>query len=339
MLKPGELVLLVSPKGKRYLRKMNPADSLHTGDGILPMAQVAEAGFGRTVKTHLGRPYSIVKPTLYDMVKGVKRQTQIIYPKEIGYLIMKLGIGPGMTVIEAGCGSGSLTVALAWFVGPQGRVYTHERRPEFLKLNARNLAWAGLDDGRVVHVEKDIAEGFGCPEPADALFLDVRTPEEYVPRIPEAVKPGAPLGFLVPTVNQVSDLIRALEAGPFADIEALEIFLRRYKPVADRLRPEDRMVAHTGFLVFARAQESWHKLVVEEPGRADEAGTDEASNTDGAGEFAGEAAAQGQGLGTAACPADEPASGSASAPEARGAACPDGCPDTADELDDSRGLG
>jgi len=260
MLKPGELVLLVSPKGKRYLRKLDLDSSLHTQDGELRMTLVAEAGFGRAVKTHLGRRYRIVRPTLYDLVKGVKRQTQIIYPKDIGYIVMKLGIGPGMTVVEAGCGSGSLTVALAWFVGPHGRVYTHERRPEFLKLNARNLAWAGLDDGRVTHVERDIVEGFGCPEPADALFLDVRTPQDYVSRIPEAVKPGAPVGFLLPTVNQISDLLKALETGPFAEVEVLEIFLRRYKPVADRLRPEDRMVAHTGFLVFARVQEPDEEL-------------------------------------------------------------------------------
>lgn len=267
MLKPGELVLLVSPKGKRYLRKLDLEASLHTQDGELPLSLVAEAGFGRTAKTHLGRPYRIVRPTLYDLVKGVKRQTQIIYPKEIGYIVMKLGIGPGMTVIEAGCGSGSLTVALAWFVGPNGRVFTHERRPEFLKLNARNLTWAGLDDGRVTHVERDIAEGFGCPEPADALFLDVRTPQDHVGLIPAAVKPGAPVGFLVPTVNQVSDLLRALETGPFADIEVLEILLRRYKPVADRLRPEDRMVAHTGFLIFGRVQERGGEAEGESAGR------------------------------------------------------------------------
>jgi tRNA (adenine57-N1/adenine58-N1)-methyltransferase len=308
MLKPGELVLLVSPKGKRYLRKLAPDDKLHTQDGLLPMTAVAEAGFGRTAKTHLGRSYRIMKPTLYDLVKGVKRQTQIIYPKEIGYLVMKLGIGPGVTVVEAGCGSGSLTVALAWFVGPQGKVYTHERRPEFLKLNARNLAWAGLDDGRVTHVERDIAEGFGCKD-ADALFLDVRTPEDYVGRIPEAVKPGAPVGFLVPTTNQVSALIAALEAGPFADIEMLEIFLRRYKPVAERLRPDDRMVAHTGFLVFARVQEPAEDLV--DMDSQDSAAT------------------------SASCAATE----SETEAESQGEASAQGCTDAAEELEDSRGLG
>jgi tRNA (adenine57-N1/adenine58-N1)-methyltransferase len=254
MLQPGQLVLLVSPKGKRYLRQIGKDDVLQTGDGVLDLAQVAEAGYGVSVRTHLGRPFKVVKPTLYNIVKGVKRQTQIIYPKEIGYIMLKLGVGPGARIIEAGSGSGSLTLALAWFVGPHGKVYTHERRPEFTRLCRRNLAWAGLDDGRVEQIDRDIAQGFAHAG-ADALFLDVRTPWEYLEHIPAAVTPGAPLGFLLPTVNQVSDLVAGLEAGPFGDIEVLEIMLRRYKPVADRLRPEDRMVAHTGFLVFARLQE------------------------------------------------------------------------------------
>jgi tRNA (adenine57-N1/adenine58-N1)-methyltransferase len=166
---------------------------------------------------------------------------------------MRLNVGPGSVVVEAGSGSGGLTTALAWFVGPTGKVYTHERREEFRKLNQKNLARVGLDDGRVEHLDRDIGDGFGSPPgAADALFLDVRTPWEYLRYVPEAVKPGAPIGFLLPTVGQVSDLLATLEQGPFAELEVMELMLRRWKPVAERLRPDDRMVAHTGFLVFAR---------------------------------------------------------------------------------------
>lgn len=253
MIQSGELVLLISHKGKRYLRKLEAGGEVHTHDGKLLMDDVAEAGFGQYVKTHLGRPYLILKPTLHDLIKGVKRQTQIMYPKEIGYLMMKLGIGPGSTVIESGTGSGGLTTALAWFVGDTGRVITYERRADFFKLAGKNLERVGLSH-RVEQVNQNIEDGF-LHSGADALFLDVRTPWEYLPSIPKAVIPGAMCGFLLPTVNQVSDLLRGLEEGPFADPEVLEILVRRWKPVADRLRPEDRMVAHTGFLVFARYME------------------------------------------------------------------------------------
>lgn len=254
MISEGELVLLVSPKGKRYMRRLTLREPLHTGDGRLDMSSVQEAGFGGYATTHLGRDYLVLKPTLHDMCKNLKRQTQIIYPKDIGYICMRLSIGPGARVIEAGSGSGSMTLALAWYVGPTGKVYTHERREEFRKLCGRNLAWAGLDDGRVQQYDRDIADGFAEESAnADALFLDVREPWEYLELAAGAVKPGAPLGFLLPTVNQVSDLVRGLQAGPFMDVEIAEILVRRYKPVPDRLRPADRMIAHTGFLVFCRA--------------------------------------------------------------------------------------
>ena len=253
MIPAGQLFLLISQKGKRYLRKLETGGEVHTHDGKLLMDEVAEVGFGQYVKTHLGRPYLVLKPTLHDLIKGVKRQTQIMYPKEIGYLMMKLGIGPGSTVIESGTGSGGLTTALAWFVGDNGKVITYERRADFFKLAGKNLERVGLSN-RVEQVNQNIEDGF-LHSGADALFLDVRTPWEYLHSIPQAVIPGAMCGFLLPTVNQVSELLRGLEDGPFADLEVLEILVRHWKPVADRLRPEDRMVAHTGFLVFARYME------------------------------------------------------------------------------------
>ncbi|MEA4855512.1 tRNA (adenine-N1)-methyltransferase [Solidesulfovibrio sp.] len=261
-MKQGDLILLVSPKGKRYLRRFVPDMILHTQEGMIRFADVAEAGCGGAVTTHLGHPFRILRPSTYDLVKGVKRSTQIMYPKEIGYVLLKLGIGPGVRVIEAGSGSGGLTLALAWHVGDTGRVYTFERRPEFFALSGENLEAVGLC-GRVSRFHHDIATGFlpDChvpgdpltdPSDADALFLDVRTPWDYLEAAAAVVRPGAPVGFLLPTVNQISELLAAMEASPFEDVEVLEILVRRYKPVPERLRPEDRMVAHTGFLVFAR---------------------------------------------------------------------------------------
>lgn len=250
----GELVIIVTPRGKRSLRRVEAKQDMHTQDGVLLMSDVAAASYGSEVLTSQGVPYRLMRPTLNDLVKGVKRQTQILYPKDIGLICMKLGAGPGRTVIEAGTGSGSLTIALSWFSGPTGHVHTFEAREEFHKLARRNLEWAGVGENVTMHCQ-DIAEGFGDVRDADALFLDVRTPWEYLCHIPQAVRPGAALAFLLPTVDQVNRLLLGLERGPFDDIEVCEILVRYWKPIADRLRPEDRMISHTGFLIFARHQE------------------------------------------------------------------------------------
>lgn len=253
MPRPGQLIILTDNKGRSRIHKIEEGRDLHTQFGVIKAETLAAAEYGEEVRSHLGASWRIIRPTIYDLVKGVSRSTQIVYPKEIGCIIMKLGIGPGVRVIEAGSGSGGLTTALAWFVGDSGRVETFERRPEFHELCQKNLDRVGLKE-RVHFYRHDIAEGFLPPleSPADCLFLDVRTPWEYLDKVVEAVIPGAPTGFLLPTTNQVSELLKAFESAPFCDIEVLEIFLRRYKPVAERLRPEDRMVAHTGFLIFAR---------------------------------------------------------------------------------------
>lgn len=253
MIPYGTLVVYVTPRGRRYVKRLVEGQDWHSNDGTLLAADVAQADFGAVVRTHQGVPVQVLEATLHDRLKGLKRQTQIIYPKDIAYICLRLGAGPGRTIIEAGCGSGGLTTALSWFCGPTGRVVSHEAREEFLKLARRNLEWAGAGGNVDLH-HRDVAEGFAVSG-ADALFLDVRTPWEYLDQAVAAVRPGATFGFLLPTVDQVGRLLLGLERGPFAGVEVCEILIRRWKPVADRLRPEDRMTAHTGFLIFCRQQE------------------------------------------------------------------------------------
>jgi tRNA (adenine57-N1/adenine58-N1)-methyltransferase len=225
----------------------------HSADGVLSMQDVVAADYGGEVRTSLGLPLRLYEPGLHDLVQGVKRQTQIIYPKDIAQICLRLGAGSGRRILEAGAGSGALTLALSWFCGLSGEVHSCEAREEFYKLARRNLNWAGLGDNVTLY-HHDIAEGFPV-QGADALFLDVRTPWEYLRHVPQALRPGAQLGFLLPTVEQVSALLRGLEQGSYDDVEVCELLLRRWKPLADRLRPDDRMIAHTGFLVFCRLQE------------------------------------------------------------------------------------
>ncbi|MCL1915766.1 MAG: tRNA (adenine-N1)-methyltransferase [Desulfovibrionaceae bacterium] len=248
----GELIILLAPGGRRRLRRLEKGADVHGEGGVLAASDIAAAEFGGEVRTHLGLPYRLLRPGLYDLVRGVRRQTQVLYPKDIGYICLRLSVGRGSRVIEAGSGSGALTLALSWFSGESGQVYSYEAREEFFKLCRRNLDWAGLG-GNVTQHCRDITEGFLESE-ADALFLDVRAPWDYLDQVVRAVKPGASLAFLLPTVGQVEELLLGLERGPFAEVEVEELLLRRWKPLPDRLRPEDRMIAHTGFLVFARQQ-------------------------------------------------------------------------------------
>jgi tRNA (adenine57-N1/adenine58-N1)-methyltransferase len=187
---------------------------------------------------------------LGDILNNLPRNTQILYPKEIGFIMVTMGIGPGQRVIEAGTGSGSMTVALAHLVGPQGKVISYERRPEFQRLAIKNLTRLGLED-RVDFKLKDIGEGLDDTN-ADAFFLDVPNPYDYIEQVRAALKPGGFFCALIPTFNQVEKLLYSLQRNKFAFLEMCEVLLRYYKTEPSRLRPTDRMVAHTGFLIFGR---------------------------------------------------------------------------------------
>ena len=170
MIPYGSLVVYVTPnKDRRYIKRLEEGQDWHSNDGVLSAEAVHAANFGSEVRTSLDIPIRVLEATLHDRLKGLKRQTQIIYPKDIAYICLRLGAGPGRTIIEAGCGSGGLTTGLSWFCGPTGRVVSHEAREEFMKRARRNLEWAGVGDN-VEIVHRDIADGF-CIDNADALFI------------------------------------------------------------------------------------------------------------------------------------------------------------------------
>ena len=246
----GDLAALVGSGYKNFLLLLEPGHALHTHRGIIEHNNLIGIPYGSEVFSHTGAPYYLLKPTLADLLLKIKRNTQIMYPKDIGFVLVKMGIGPCKQVLEAGTGSGGLTTALAYAVGKQGRVYSYDNRAEMQNLAQKNLMQFGMEE-QVTFKLRDISEGFD-EQGLDAVFLDVQTPDEYIPQVRAALRPGSPFGSLLPTTNQVSRLVRALEANDFAFIEVCEILLRYYKPVPDRLRPSDRMVAHTGFLIFAR---------------------------------------------------------------------------------------
>jgi tRNA (adenine57-N1/adenine58-N1)-methyltransferase len=247
---PGDLALLVGLRHKHFIFPLLPGGSFHTHRGILYHDELIGKPWGSQVFSHQGSPFFILQPSLADLLVDLKRSTQIMYPKDIGFILTSMSVGPGQTVMEAGTGSGSMTVALAYAVGPQGHVVSYERRPEFQALARKNLERLGLD-GRVDFKLGDIVDGF-TETNVDALFLDVPNPWDYIRQVRSALKPGGFFCNLVPTFNQVEKLLYALRREHFAFIEVCELLMRYYKPEPTRLRPTDRMIAHTGYLIFAR---------------------------------------------------------------------------------------
>ncbi len=249
--KENDLVLLIGQDRKQFIQRLRAGGQLQTHRGVIQHDELLGQPLGREIRTHLGYPFVIVEPSTSDLITLLKRTTQIMYPKDIGYTLLKLNVMPGSRVVEAGTGSGGLTLALARAVGPEGRLTSYEVRPDILRLAQKNLEALGLAD--VVEFKlRDIAEGLDERD-VDALFLDVRRPWAYLDQVVEALKDGGFFGAILPTTNQVAELVRALEAKQtFAPVEVEEILVRPYKAVPTRLRPMDRMVAHTGYLIFAR---------------------------------------------------------------------------------------
>lgn len=248
----GDRVLLIGQDHKRFIRKLIPGEKLETHRGILLHDDLIGQPLGTVTRTHLGYRFYMLSPTTDDLVRGLPRQSQIIFPKDAGYIALKLSIQPGIQVVEAGTGSGGLCLALATLVGDGGHVFSYDVRKGMQQLAVRNLDRAGLG-GRVTFRLRDIVEGFDERD-VDALFLDMLAPWDYLDQARAALRGSGMFGSLVPTVNQLIQLIDALDnhAG-FVEIEAEELILRPYKTLPVRVRPEDRIIGHTGYLVFARA--------------------------------------------------------------------------------------
>ena len=248
---PGDLALLVGRDHKSFVLCLESGSQLHTHHGVLSHDELIGTPWGTKSSTHTGYPYLMLRPSTDDIVRDLTRTTQIVYPKDAGYILMKMAIGPGCRVIEAGTGSGALTLVFAQAVSPTGRVYSYEVRPDIQNLARKNLDLLGLTE--FVHLKlRDISDGFDEYD-ADALFLDLPKPWEYLGQAHGALTNGGFFGCILPTANQVIELLCSLEENHFGQVAVEELLVRPYKTVPARLRPMDRMVAHTGYMIFARA--------------------------------------------------------------------------------------
>jgi len=250
----GDLVVFVDSKGRRRTARLRPG-----GRSVLPARDtvahddVLGQPEGVVVSSSAGRPVLVLRPTLEEYILRMPRRTQVIYPKDLGFLLTRANVGPGARVLEAGVGSGAATLALLRAVGPTGEVISVERRPEFAELARANVRrfFGALPSNWRLELG-DVSQGFPA-EDLDALLLDLPEPERCVAVAARAVRLGGVLVAWLPTTNQTQQLVLALQAHPgWAAVQTAELLLRHWHVTTESVRPEHRMVAHTGFLISAR---------------------------------------------------------------------------------------
>lgn len=252
LLRDRDAVIVIDRKQRTYLRTLRPGRVLTVRGNAVPCDELIGRPEGTVVTTARGERLLILRPTYAQLIPSLPRQAQPIYPKDVGPLLLWGDIGPGMRVIEVGVGPGALTLALLRAVGPTGELASYEIREDFAARARDNVArFHGPAPNWHIHVA-DAFAGF-VERDVDRVIVDLAEPWRLLDRVAEVLRPGGVITGFVPTALQVKELVDGLRAhGGFAAVEMLET-LTRFWHVRDRsLRPEHRMVAHTGFLVFAR---------------------------------------------------------------------------------------
>lgn len=251
-LRDQDAIVLIDRKDRTYLRVLRRGGRISVRGTPFPCDSLIGLPEGSIVETPSGERLLVLRPTYAQLIPSLPRRAQPIYPKDTGPILLWGDIGPGMHVVEVGIGPGALTIALLRAVGPTGRLASYEVREDFATMARDNVArFHGPAPNWTLHVTDALA---GLAErDVDRLVVDLAEPWHLFVAAAPVLRPGAVVTAFVPTALQVKQTVDGLRAhGGFAAIETLETLVRFWH-VRDRsVRPEHRMVAHTGFLVFAR---------------------------------------------------------------------------------------
>ncbi|BFI75258.1 tRNA (adenine-N1)-methyltransferase [Sulfurisphaera ohwakuensis] len=250
MIKEEDLITLWIDTKRTYLVKVRKGKKVGSDKGALNLDDIIGLEYGVEVTLSTGNKAYILKPTLIDIYNGLRRPSQVLYPKDIAYMIYSSGIKPGDTVIEAGTGSGFLTISLAHYLGDNGKVITYDIRQDMQEIAKKNVEFLGFSN-RVIFKLKDVREGFDETN-VDAIFLDMPDPWNVVKFAYHALKPSGSIVIFVPTVNQIEKTGIALKNNGFIDIHAEELILREYQIKENAVRPKNIGVMHTGYIIRGR---------------------------------------------------------------------------------------
>ena len=248
MLVAGERVLLVDAKKRHYLITLRAGASFHTHVGIVEHDRLIGTPEGSTILGSTGRKFLVVRPTLADAVLKMPRGAQVIYPKDLGAILIQADIAPGVRVLEAGVGSGALSMAL---LRAGAEVVGYELRQDFAD-GARANVEAMLGPGARYRVElRDVYEGID-EVGLDRILLDLPEPWRVLPHAEVALRPGGILCAYLPSINQTAQLRAAMDRSGFGLASTLEVLHRTWHIEDRSVRPDHRMVGHTGFLTTGR---------------------------------------------------------------------------------------
>lgn len=247
----GDRVLLVDNKRRRHLVTLEAGGQLHLHTGVIEHDELIGADDGVTVRTTKGARLVAVRPTLAEYVLEMPRGAQVIYPKDLGPILVIADIHPGARVLESGVGSGALTMALLRAVGTTGQVIGYELRDDFAARARRNVeGFLGAEVPLQIEV-RDAYDGID-EDDLDRVVLDLPEPWRVVKHAEESLRPGGILLSYLPTIGQVARLREELETSAFGMSQTLEVLQRGWHIEGQSVRPDHRMVAHTGFLTSAR---------------------------------------------------------------------------------------
>ena len=249
-IQEGDDIILYLDSRRTYMVKVEADKQFHTHKGFVELGELIGKPYGTTVISSLGISFYVIKPLIRDRILKTDRRTQVLYPKDISFILLQMGIEPGSRIVEAGTGSGALTMAMANIVRPDGIIYSYDINPKFQKVARGNIERAGLGDYvelKIGNITEGIAE-----QGVDGVILDMATPWLVVPHVYESLGGSGIFLSFSPTIEQVMKTVYEMNKLPFIEIETIELMLRNITVAENRTRPKTQMIGHSGYLTSAR---------------------------------------------------------------------------------------
>jgi tRNA (adenine57-N1/adenine58-N1)-methyltransferase len=253
-LQAGEQVQLTDPKGRSHLVALTPGKSFHTHQGTLPHDDLIGGADGSVVTSSGGTEYVALRPLLSDFTLSMRRGAAVVYPKDAAQILAVADLFPGARVLEAGAGSGALSCWILRAIGEDGALVSYERRPDFAEIARGNVErYFGGPHPAWTLITGELPAAAPADERFDRVVLDMLAPWDYTAAAAGFLSGGGLVCCYVATTTQLSRTVEALRSfGCFAEPAASETLVRGWHVEGLAVRPDHRMVAHTGFLVTAR---------------------------------------------------------------------------------------